>query len=88
MASAFLRDFVPWSESCARREHASKPPRPFVGCVPVAPECLAVPHLPVPFHHDGLRCLAGLVDLGDQKILKVPVVPHKAVAEVSRRGKL
>ena len=26
--------------------------------VPVAPDCLAVPHLPVPCHHDGLRRLA------------------------------
>ena len=26
--------------------------------VPVAPDCLAVPHLPVPCHYDGLRRLA------------------------------
>ena len=28
--------------------------------VPVAPDCLAVPHLPVPCHYDGLRRLAVL----------------------------
>ena len=26
--------------------------------VPVAPDCLAVPHLPAPYHFGGLRCLA------------------------------